>query len=504
MNLLSVAVVFPMIAAIIISVANKDWAKKIALSAAIIELLITLQVVRIFNHDDGGFQLVQFYTWIPSINCQFLIGVDGISVIFLPMTALLILLSIITSWHIPTTLIRLYWVLLLILEAAIIGIFSALDLILFFFFWELILLPIFFLMGLWGGIRRSGAAIKYILLMLFGNVPLLVAFTILAINHVSQINGNLPQDLSFSLPVLLETPLSEQLQTIVFFLMLVGFAIRVPLIPLHSSLLSSVISMPATITSLLVGLNLGIYGIIRFVIPLAPSAAVENNWILAIWGAITLIYAGLIMLQQTNLRRLLVFASISHSGLVIMGIAALNMQGIQGALFQLFNFTLAISALLLIAGFIQQRLGSTEQQHLGGLIINMPRLTTFHFIFILTIAGIPGSSGFPAQLLVIMGALLGHPSLGLTALAGILLNTANLLVYSRRTFLGPIKRTSVSQTQDLRPRELTVLSILALLIIVFGFWPNGFLTLNKKTAETWLARLLDQPTLEGEELVQLN
>jgi NADH:ubiquinone oxidoreductase subunit 4 (chain M) len=216
--------------------------------------------------------------------------------------------------------------------------------------------------------------------MLFGGVPLLFAIIILAVNHATVVGGSIPQNLSFSLPVLLETELPDNLQALVFLLLLLGFAVKAPLAPFHTWLPTVAMEGSTQMTALLTGLKLGAFGIIRFAMPLAPSAAVQYSWVLGILGAITLVYSALIALQQTNLRRLLAYASVSHVGLVIVGIASLNMQGIQGAIFQLLNFTMIAGSLMLIAGFIQHRLGSTEVIHLGGLAKVMPRLTCFTFI----------------------------------------------------------------------------------------------------------------------------
>ena len=196
--------------------------------------------------------------------------------------------------------------------------------------------------------------------MLAGGVTLLLAIIVLATNHAIQAGGQIPNDLSFSLPVLLTTPLPHDLQTLVFLLLLFGFAVKSPLVPLHTWLPTVAMEGPAHVVAILVGLKLGVYGILRFTMPLAPVAAVEFSWVLSVIGAFTLIYGALIALQQTNLRRLLAYASISHVGLVMVGIASLNIQGFQGAVFQLINFTFVASSLMLIAGFIQHRFGSTE------------------------------------------------------------------------------------------------------------------------------------------------
>lgn len=504
--MLSLVILLPMAGAIATGMTRDlRLAKNTALAIAIIELILTLMVALIFDATHGDdFQLVEHYPWIPELNIEFLVGIDGISVLFLPMTALLTLIAIIASWHSVQHLRRFHFALLLALEGVTIGVFSALDTVLFFLFWELTLPPIFFLIGLWGiGPKRRNAAMKYTLFMLFGGVPILFAIIILAINHAAYVEGTIPQGLSFSLPVLLDTQLPDNLQTIVYILFLLGFAVKAPLVPFHTWLPTTAMEGPTQVSALLLGLKLGIYGIVRFTMPLAPSAAVEYSWVLGILGAITLIYGALIALQQTNLRRLLAYASISHVGLVIIGIASLNMQGIQGAILQLFNFTLVASSLMLIAGFIQHRLGSTEALHLGGLAKVMPRLTSFYFLFVMASIGVPGTNGFPAELLLIIGALTAHPSLGITALAGAVLSAAYMLPFTRRAFFGPINHNPVNQAQDLRPRELVITSVPALLVLWIGFFPNNIISINQLASEAWLTRLLDQPVFENNELAGL-
>ncbi len=493
---LSLLILLPLLGACATAVTRDiRLSKNIALLFAALELIATLVVVQSFNPELGNqFQLVERHAWIANLNIEYLVGVDGISVLFLPMSALLTLMAIIASWNSVQHLTRLHFALLLALEGITIGVFLALDMALFFLFWELTLPPIFFLIGLWGiGSGRRSAAIKYTLFMLFGGVPLLFATVILAVNHATVTGGSIPQDLAFSLPVLLATSLPDNLQTLVFLLLLLGFAVKAPLAPFHTWLPTVAMEGPTQLTALLTGLKLGAFGIIRFAMPLAPSAAVQYSWVLGILGAITLVYAALIALQQTNLRRLLAYASISHVGLVIVGVASLNMQGIQGAIFQLLNFTMISGSLMLAAGFIQHRLGSTEAIHLGGLAKAMPQLTCFYFLFALASIGLPGTSGFPAELLLIVSTMLAHPSISIAALIGAILSAAYMLSFTRRAFFGPITQTSVKQVQDLRPRELMLLCVSALLILALGFFPNNVLKINKATAEAWLSRLTDQP-----------
>lgn len=489
--LLSLTIFIPLLGAILAgSIRNINLAKQVALFIVFLSLLLTLYVLILFDAEKDGFQLVERYDWISVLNIEYLIGVDGISVLFLPATALLTLITMLAAWNTVSHSSRFHFSLLLALEGISIGIFCALDTVLFFLFWELTLPPFFFLIGLWGiGSHRRSAAMKYTLFMLSGGVTLLLAFIVLATNHAIQTGGQIPNDLTFSLPVLLSTPLPHDLQELVFLLLLFGFAVKSPLVPLHTWLPTVAMEGPTHIVAILVGLKLGVYGILRFAMPLAPMAAIEFSWILSVIGAFTLIYGALIALQQTNLRRLLAYASISHVGLVMVGIASLTIQGFQGAIFQLLNFTLVASSLMLIAGFIQHRLGSTEAIHLGGLAKVMPKLTVFYFLFALASIGVPGTSGFPAELLMIIGAISAHSILGVAALSGAILGAAYMLSYTRRAFLGSIAQSDVKQVIDLQPREMILLLIPALLILGFGFYPDYIFNINQIASKEWLSRL---------------
>lgn len=489
--LLSLVILLPFLGGIVTGITRDlDLAKTIALTFAILELFLTFLVLQLFDSSTNSFQLTEKISWISLLNVEYLLGVDGISVLFLPLSALLTIIAMLASWNSVNHSVRFHFALLLALQGATTGVFCALDMVLFFLFWELTLPPFFFLIGLWGiGSQRRGAAMKYTLFMLAGGVALLLAIIILSANHAIHINGDIPQDLSFSLPVLLEVPLPDDLQTLVFLLLLFGFAVKAPLVPFHTWLPTAAMEGPAHIAALLTGLKLGVYGILRFTMPLAPVAANEFSWILSVFGAATLIYGGLIAMRQTNLRRLLAYASVSHVGMVMVGIASLNMQGIQGAIFQLLNFTLIASSLMLIAGFIHHRLGSTEAIHLGGVASVAPRLAFFYFLFALASFGVPGTSGFPAELLMIIGALTSHAGLGAAALAGAILGAAYMLSFTRRAFFGPVVHQTVGKVHDLQTRELVLLSIPAFLILAFGFFPDIILNINQIASEAWLSRL---------------
>ena len=485
--MLSLILFLPFVGALAIAIINSvEAAKKIALLTAIVELIATLIVTFSFDAEVAGFSQIERYRWIPNLNAEFLLGVDGISVLFLPASALLTLITILASWNNVNHLSRLHFALLLILESVTLGVFTALDMLLFFLFWEATLPPIFFLIGLWGiGPQRRAAALKYTLFMLFGGVPLLFAIIVLATNHATQTG-----ELSFSFLQLLQTSMPDNLQLIVFLLLVLGFAVKAPLVPFHTWLPTFSMQAPTQLSALLAGLKLGIFGLLRFAFPLAPQAAVHYAWMVALLGAVTLVYAALIALKQTNLRELFAYLSISHVGLVVLGIASLNEQSLQGVIFQLLNFSLIASSLMLLAGFMQQRFGSTELIHLGGLAKVMPKMTALFFLFSLASIGMPLTSGFPAEMLLIIGVMKNHLGLGVAALCGAVLGASALLMFIRGSFLGTITHDNLKQASDLRPREWLILGLPILLVLIFGLFPQIILDTTKHAAQFWLSRFI--------------
>jgi NADH-quinone oxidoreductase subunit M len=385
---------------------------------------------------------------------------------------------------------RVYFNLLLLFATATLGVFISIDVLAFFLFWELTLAPLYFLISLWGiGPHRRYAATKYTLFMLAGGIPLLLAIAVLAFNH-AEITGAIPPDgLSFDYRTLLDTPLPAGLEITVFLFLLVGFAVKTPLFPLHTWLPIVALEGPAPVAALLVGIKLGAYGIIRFAVPLAPTAAQELHWLLAGLGVIGILYGALAALNQTNLRRMLAYSSMSHVGLVVLGIASFNQQGLQGAVFQLLNFIVIAGGLFLLTGYLHHRLGSTDLIHLGGAAQTMPLLAAFFMFLALASLGIPGTSGFPAELLILISALKTHTGAGLAALFGLIISTGYLLNSYRQSFFGPITDGQVSASQDLRPRELATMILLSLLVLVFGLFPGLLLDFIQASTESWLMRL---------------
>jgi NADH-quinone oxidoreductase subunit M len=480
----------PVGAAIIWLLPNERHARIVALVTAVVDLILALAILQGFDANQAGFQFVEHADWIPSLNIHYSLGVDGISVLFLPLTVLLFNGVVLASWTRIRNLPRLYYTLLLILESATLGIFCALDTMLFFFFWELTLVPIYFLISLWGiGPHRRYAAVKYTLFMMAGGVPLLFGFLLLAFDHADIAGASVPDGLVFDYTVLLSQTLPAEMQVLVFFLLLAGFAVKMPVFPLHTWLPTVAMEGPVAVAAIMTGLKLGVYGLIRFVVPLAPQAAIEYHWVLAGLGVIGLLYGALAALSQTNLRRMLAFSSISHVGLVILGIASFNVNGVQGAVFQLLNFSIVAGGLFLITGFLHHRIGSTDIIGLGGVAKSMPLLAAFFFFFGLASMGVPGTNGFPAEFLLIASALTTHTGAGLAALFTIVIGAGYFLGIYRRAFLGPVRHAVISEALDLRSRELGLVLVLAGLVLLLGLWPNSVLDITRVASEAWVGHL---------------
>ncbi|HBE91768.1 MAG TPA: NADH-quinone oxidoreductase subunit M [Gammaproteobacteria bacterium] len=462
----------------------------VALTVAVLELVLTVIILVRFDAQLQGFQMVEKANWIPTLNIQYQVGVDGISILFLPLTAVLFLAVIIASWNMVRVMPRLYFGLLLLLEAAVMGIYLALDTMMFFLFWEMTLISFYFLISLWGiGPQRRFAAAKYTLYMLIGGVPLLFAFILLAINHADQTGMAIPAGLSFDYATLLATELPSGTGMVVFLLLLAGFAVKTPLFPLHTWL--PVVSMegPIAAATLMVGLKLGAYGLIRYAIPLAPEAAQQLHWLLVALAVAGILYGALAAMAQTNLRRMLAYSSISHVGLVVLGIASFNIQGIQGAVFQTLNFIIISGGAFLLTGFLYQRTGSTDFISLGGVARSMPLLTAFYFLFGIAGMGIPGTSGFPAEFLLLFSALKTHTGAGLAALVGVVIGAVYFLRIYRRAFLGAATSRVIVEAADLRKHELLIAAALALLILIAGFYPAIVLDVTRVASEDWIANL---------------
>jgi NADH-quinone oxidoreductase subunit M len=488
--LLSLLLALPFAAAGVLWVLPAAQARALALLAAAAELAIALVLVWRFDPSRNGFQWVERAEWLPTVNVHYLLGVDGLSLLFLPFSALLFLVLLLSSR--PSVLPRSYFALLLSLQAMTVGIFTALDLVLFFLFWELTLIPIYFLVSIWGiGPQRRFAATQYTLWMLFGGALILFGFVVVAVMQGQALAGTLPLQtrLTFELPTLLALPLPEVWQLPAFLLLVVGFAVKTPVVPFHVWLPVMAMEGPVAVVAMMTGLKLGAYGLIRFALPLAPHAAMEWSWLLAGFGVIGIFYGALMALNQSNLRRLLAYSSISHVGMVLLAISTMTVQGIQGAVLQLINFTVISSALFLLAGYLQRRTDSCEWRHLGGVVQVMPQATALFFFFGVAGLGMPLTSGYPAEQLMLLGTISLHKGAALAAVGGQILAAGYFLLFYRRAFLGPVTQRAVREAQDLQWAERYSLLLLALPVFLFGLLPGWLLQVTQVPAVQWLSQL---------------
>lgn len=480
-HILTCLVFMPALGAILMPFLPPNRARWLAAGALLATL--GLAVLALVAYDPAGarFQLQERAIWIASLNIHYHLGVDGLAVLFLPATALLFLGSLVASWNAANRAPRGYYMQLLMLASATLGIFCALDTALFFVFWEATLLPLYFLLGRWGVVPERGAvATRYVLLMLTGGVPLLLAFTILAASQ--------PVPL-FDLPALLALSMPRGVQLAVFLLCLIGFGIKVPLVPIHTWLPQFALAAPGSLTALLVGLKIGAFGLIRFAIPLAPDVAVELHWLLAALGTLAILYGAVGMLAQSNLRVALAYGSIAHVGLAVLGLASFSAQGVQGAISLLLSFSVASGGAFLLLEFLRQRVGSTDIHALGGAARSMPLLATGLMICGLAGVGMPGTSSFPGEFMLIIAALERHTGAGMAALFGLAIAAGAFLALYRQAFFGPVRHDAVAQASDVRPREWAVLVALIAMVVIIGIHPGPWIELIRPSAEAWAASL---------------
>ncbi|MBK8889056.1 MAG: NADH-quinone oxidoreductase subunit M [Dechloromonas sp.] len=478
-HLLSLLVFLPLLGAVLVCLLPARATRGLTALVMLATLAAASAVLVAFDPGGPRFQLLERALWVASLNVHYQVGVDGLSVLFLPATALLFLGSLVASWNLVRDAPRLHYSLLLLLQCATLGIFCALDTVLFFFFWELTLLPIYFLLARWGVTAGSArVAARYFLIMLAGGVPLLIAFVLLAASQ------SVP---TFDLLALLAVPLPRPTQLTFFLLCLIGFGVKVPLVPLHTWLPQFALAAPGSLTALLVGLKLGAYGLLRFAIPLAPAAAQDLHWLLAGLGIVTLIYGAVGILAQSNLRVGLAYASICHVGLAVLGLAAFTAQGVQGAVSLLLSFSVATGGAFVLLEFLRQRTGSADINSLGGAAQTMPLLASGFLICGLAGVGMPGTSSFPGEFMLILAALQSHAGAGMAALFGLAIAAAGFLSLYRKAFFGRATRREVLEAEDLRPREWAVLVILITLIGAIGIYPGPWLEIVRPAAEAWAA-----------------
>jgi NADH-quinone oxidoreductase subunit M len=468
--ILSALIVLPLVlCALLRAVREPRLVHRIAVAGAGVELALTALLFHRFRSGLDGFQFVER---VPlGLGVSYHVGVDGISVLFLPLIALLTLLVALYASQVDKASPRAYLTATFGVEAALVGAFVSMDLVLFWLFATLELAPSTSLIRRWGvGSRRRLARRRYVLFGLMSAALLAAGILLL---------GTSSGHPAFDLLSLRDAPPSESAQTLIFFLLFLGLAVRVPLFPFHGWLPMVMEEGPtAGVNIFLAGVKLGAYGFLRFVIPLVPDASSRWSWLVTLLGVIGMVYGALLALVQTNLRRLLAFACVSQMGSVMVGLFSLNFEGLQGGLAAMLNTGVAATGLYFVAAFLYTRLGSAKLSHLGGLSQYVPILTLTFLVVALATIGMPLTSGFEAEHLVLLGALdADHLPLAVGAAMGSLLAAAYLFRYYQHAFLGPARRTAVplAQVPDLRVRELIIAGSLTCLIVGVGMFSGPLL-----------------------------
>lgn len=478
MPILSLLLFIPLAGAVLLAFMdgnNKEAIRLATLTVVGLEFLASLALLAGFDAGTHHMQWVENVPWIPEIGVAYFLAVDGMSLLLVLLTTFIALLAVLCSWSAVGERVKGFMACLLIMETGMIGVFVALDLVLFFLFWEISLVPMYFLIGIWGGERKLYAAIKFFLYTLFGSVFMLAG--ILALYFA---NGSISGEYTFNLLKLYATSYPHDLQWWVFLAFFMGFAIKVPLFPLHTWLPDAHVEAPTAGSVLLAGvlLKMGTYAFLRFNLPLLPDASAAFTPFILVLAVVGIIYGALLALAQTDLKKLVAYSSISHLGLVMAGIFAMNQQGIDGGVLQMVNHGLSTGALFLIVGMLYDRRHTRMIDDFGGIAQVMPVFAVFVLIVVFSSIGLPGTNGFIGEILILLGVFKASAAAAVLAASGVVLGAVYMLRMYQRVLLGPVAHPANKDLKDLNPREVLTLVPVILLIVWIGIYPRPFLKLT--------------------------
>ena len=473
--LLSILIFLPLAGALVALFLGRSRraAKAWLLAVTLANLALACVLWAFFDTGSSQMQFVDRFAWIEPLGISYHVGVDGINLWFLMLAALVSPIAALSSWKLLDGRSRAegqaYIFFLLALETGVLGVFASLDLILFFIFWEAMLIPAYFLIGRWGGERRLYAALKFFLYTMAGSALMLVAIIVLAVLSY-QVTGVL----TFDLRAFYDLSLAWPAQLWLFVAFALAFAVKVPLWPLHTWLPDAYVESPLPVTILLAAVlsKMGIYGLVRYCLPLFPDAVAAAQpwiWLLAITGSL---YGSLIALVQRDMKRLVAYASFAHMGLMVAAVLAVNAEGVQGALLQSASHGLTVTALFIIVGVLESRRGTRMVDEFGGLWKSIPLLGSIALVVIMASIGLPGLSGFPGEFTMLVGIFGESPAAAAFATLGIVLGAWYMLNLYRKTFAGPLSHPENRSLRDLKKREAVVLLPLVILIFIIGILPN--------------------------------
>jgi NADH-quinone oxidoreductase subunit M len=442
---------------------NARW---IALWTSLVDFVLSLIIWAGFDSSTADFQFVEQAQWLPQFNIAYQMGVDGISLFFVVLSAFLTPICVVASWTSINVRVKEYMIAFLALETLMIGMFCALDFVLFYMFFEGVLIPMFLIIGVWGGQRRVYAAFKFFLYTLLGSVLMLLA--ILAIYF---------QNGSTDIVAALNTNFAPSMQTWLWLAFFASFAVKVPMWPVHTWLPDAHVEAPTAGSVILAGvlLKMGGYGFIRFSLPMFPDASAMFTPLVYVLSVVAVIYTSLVALAQEDMKKLIAYSSVAHMGIVTMGIFTVTAEGLQGAMIQMLSHGVVSAALFLCVGVVYDRLHTREIKRYGGLVHNMPKYAAVFMIFMLASVGLPGTSGFVGEFLALIGAFQVNTWVAFFATTGMILGAVYMLYLYRRVVFGVITRDDVRAMLDLNWREITIFVPMILVVLWMGIYPRSFL-----------------------------
>jgi len=469
--LLSILTFLPLAGGLIIILLRGDEAQVAsaarwtALWTSLVVFALSLILWVKFDQTSSGFQFVEYVPWLTLHDTGYRMGVDGISVLFVLLSTALTPICILASWEAIKTRVREYMIAFLVLETMMVGMFCALDFLVFYMFFEGVLIPMFLIIGIWGGPRRVYATIKFFLFTLLGSVLMLLA--LIAIWHYAG---------STDITKLLRTDFPVSMQTWLFLAFFASFAVKVPMWPVHTWLPDAHVEAPTAGSVILAGvlLKMGAYGFLRFSIPMLPQASQHfAPWMFAL-GVIAVIYTSLVAFAQADMKKLIAYSSVAHMGVVMIGMFTFNVQGIEGALVQMLSHGVVSGALFLCVGVVYDRMHSREIARYGGLAERMPAYATMFMLFTMASIGLPGTSGFVGEFLVIVGAMKVNFWVAILGATGMILGAVYMLYLYRRVIFGKLTKPDLKSILDLSPREIAIFTPLALVTLWMGVYPASF------------------------------